>query len=270
MLLKDDTKNTQSKLANYCRSGYYDPIPGVRPERAKVYRRLVYNLMEGALSSAYPITRQVLTDDEWVDFVQHFLTQHDCQSPHLWCMPKGLWEFAVKEQYAKKLGKPYLEELLCFEWLEIEMDMMPDIDPGPYESDGDPLNSPLLLNPHNQVRTFTYPVFSRSIEDLEKHHSQYHLLLFRHQEHHEVRYVALSPLYATLVSILQNKALSAKVALEHVAKYFNLVDDATLFTEGQHFIEMLIKEGAILGYVSAESTYQSTMKTRRKFHEQNV
>lgn len=270
MLLKKETANRQQQLANFCRSGYYAPIVGVEAERVKVYRRLVYNLIEGTLSKAYPITRKILSDEEWKDFIYAFHTQYDSKSPYLWSMPKGLWEFSVKVEYAKYLNKPYLDELLCFEWLEIEMDMMLDIDAGPYHEKGDPLDSPVLFNPHHQLHTFTYPVFSRSISDIEKHKSKYHLLLFRNQQNFQVRYIALSPIYVTLVSILQAQSVSARVALEHVGKHFNIVDQTNLLSEGQRLIEMLLEEGAILGYVPTKSTYQSTVQKRRIFHEQNV
>ena len=52
-MLKQETKNIQEKLGEYCRTGEYVEIPGSNGSRLHHYRRLVYNAVGGALETAF-------------------------------------------------------------------------------------------------------------------------------------------------------------------------------------------------------------------------
>ncbi|HYG53588.1 MAG TPA: putative DNA-binding domain-containing protein, partial [Flavobacteriales bacterium] len=126
-MLRPETKSIQSKMAAYCREPEFtDAIEGSKPGRLHNYRRLVFNIIEDTLADAYPITRSMMDDEEWIDMVNAFFSKHNCQSTQLWRMPFELVEFVENHEYHTKIGRPYLLELLYFEWLEIEVYQSPD------------------------------------------------------------------------------------------------------------------------------------------------
>ena len=75
--LNKDTRHYQASLADYCRTGDYQAIPGVKTAHVHQYRRLVYNVVDDMLQSAYPLTRGLLTEEEWNELVQEFFSGHE-------------------------------------------------------------------------------------------------------------------------------------------------------------------------------------------------
>ena len=69
MQLLETTRQHQSNLALYCRSGKLTEIPGINKDNIIQYRRLVYNVVDDMLQNAYPLTYQTLTVKEWNNVV---------------------------------------------------------------------------------------------------------------------------------------------------------------------------------------------------------
>ncbi|HEY0611942.1 MAG TPA: DNA-binding domain-containing protein, partial [Chitinophaga sp.] len=111
--LNKDTRDYQSSLADYCRTGAYQAIPGVKTaQHVSQYRRLVYNVVDDMLQSAYPLTKGLLKEEEWDELVQEFFSRHACQSPQVWYMPKELYEYIVQQEAHPLLTKyPFLHDL---------------------------------------------------------------------------------------------------------------------------------------------------------------
>jgi hypothetical protein len=187
------THRYQSALAAYCRTGRYKDLPGVRTRHVNHYRRLVFNVVEDMLRSAYPLTHHLLSGREWKAMVQDFFAHHPCQSPQVWYMPKELYEYLLQKEHALLRKYPFLSELLWLEWLEVELFMMEDR-PASYIAAGDMLTDSLILNPEHHLQHFQYPVHikqARQISDADK--GDYFLVLFRKPENGEVAFMNLSP-----------------------------------------------------------------------------
>ena len=213
MPLDEKTASYQMELAQVCRDGKITPIPGVTEESAQVYRDLVRNGIEDTLRRAYPIAHAYLHRIEstainasslslWNTLVDRFIAEGNLQTPELWRMPENFLEFIIDQKSAETYNLPYLEDLLEFEWSEIELFMMPDrIDPLLYRTkkEGEGL---IIPTPEFDLLNLKYPVFRINPEELPKEEGQFFLLVFRHPLTRLVRFIELSPLVALVIESL--------------------------------------------------------------------
>lgn len=248
MQLKVETKDIQSAVAMMCRTGDEQEISGARHDRLRVYRRLVKNIVDDALRTAYPITMRALGQERWEKLVQCFLEEHSAQSPHVWEMPKELLQWYRSSGYQKEFGAEYLEDLLSFEWIEIEMYMMPDLPKPRYKRDGHVLEEPLVLNPEYKILHFQYPVFNTAPEELIANRGEYFVLAFRSPENFAIRFVQLSPMFVLVIELLGIEPMAGYDALELVGEQFGLEKSPALIEKGRAFIQNLLEDGAILGF----------------------
>ena len=123
-LLYKETIIQQSRLAMYCRTGDLLPIKGLTDNRVQTYRRLVYNVIDDTLQSAFPLTYDLLTTEEWDEIVNLFFSNHACQSTSVWKMPFEFYQFIENSAGELKEKYKFLAELLLFEWTEIEIYMI--------------------------------------------------------------------------------------------------------------------------------------------------
>lgn len=250
MLLNKDTIAIQRQLAAYCRDGQPRNIEGARPDRLHNYRRLVFNIIFDSLSQAYPITRAVLSEEEWEQLINDFFTGHDPQSNQIWKMPYELYEYAEASAYHEKLKRPYLLELLYFEWVEIEVYCMPDAEVPPCVGEGDMVSDRIIVNPDYRLLHLTYPVHKRPAKELEEHRDNYFVLVFREADSGKVQFMELSPLFAFVFERLAEKPATAREAYGAAAAAFGLANTDELLAKGLPFIEALYQRGAAFGYQS--------------------
>ncbi len=124
-----------------------------------------------SLKKAYPLTHHLLEAKQWDEMVDQFLAEVQCTSPYFWKMPEFFLHFAKKKKYSLRYDIPYLDDLLDFEWLEIEMYMMPD-QPGK----------------EDRIVIFSYPVFEKKPLPRSMKKGIYPLYAFRHPESKEIHF----------------------------------------------------------------------------------
>jgi hypothetical protein len=204
-------KDYQRAFSDYCRTGDFTTLPVYSEERAKVYHSLISNGIEDALSRAYPLTIKVLGQAEWSALVKKFQATEALPSPQLWKMPYSLIPYAEREGLSRKFNRPYLSDLLLFEWIEIEVQMMPDLLPtylAPTEQ------NQIWINPEHQLLKFSYPVF-RTIEEPEVlANGEYSVLCYREPESGEVHFVELSQTLANLIERLEESPQNISTLIE--------------------------------------------------------
>ena len=249
MYLENKTLHAQQELASYCRTGNQPTIQGTNPNRLKHYRRLVYNIFNNALTQAFPITHTVLKAQEWEELLDQFMNQHDVHDPRIWQMPKEFCEFIAINKKGEKIKKPWLNDLLLFEWTEIEVHTMPDEEQQTYTKTGSLWEDELVINPEYRLLQLSYPVHMSSIQDVEQKKGNYFLIIYREPENGNVKFIHLSPLFIhvfinlaehnnMLKETLRNSLLSFKIEKNHDRIKSHT---AMVFND-------LIKQRLILGY----------------------
>ncbi len=218
MLLCDSTYEVQSSLAAYCRTGVDPQIPGVVKERVSHYRRLVFNIIEDNLQTAYPLMHDLLSPDEWEQAVNEFFSNHPCQSTQIWSMPKEFYEYLKEVNHPLLETYPFLEELLLFEWKEIELYMSEDI-PIRYSLRGDVSKDKLVLNPEHDLIHLSWPVHLMNAGEITtEHKGSFFLMMHRETESGKIRFTNLSPAFVRMIEYLQNSPDSVSEILNKIGK----------------------------------------------------
>lgn len=246
--LNKDTRDYQSSLADYCRTGAYQAIPGVKTaQHVSQYRRLVYNVVDDMLQSAYPLTKGLLKEEEWDELVQEFFSRHACQSPQVWYMPKELYEYIVQQEAHPLLTKyPFLHDLLRLEWMEIALFMMEDrlvI----CDSNGELL----VLNPEHELVHLEYPVHVKEAKHITaRDKGDYFLVMFREPDTGDVQFMQLSPALARMIALLEDKPMSVASLAVAICGELQLELTQDILDMTQLFIDQGLQNKLIAGFLS--------------------
>ena len=249
MKLKEDTARIQDLLGDYCRTGEEAQIPGVKPGRLPHYRRLVYNVIRDTMDRAFPIAAAALWDEVWEELVQEFFSKGLPQTPQVWKLPYEFYNYHLMHETGIRIQKPWLEDLLYFEWMEIEVHTMPDRPVPEYHPRGNMFVDRLALNPEFEMIRLNYPVHMYPVHETTEKKGEYFLLIFRVPESGKVNFLNLSAIHTYILARLQEEnlplnALKGDVAQTAGIESIKYLDDAL-----EKFIGDLMEKKLILGYL---------------------
>lgn len=242
MNLSPDTHKVQSKLAKYCRDGVEVELPGSKADRLPNYRRLVFNIIQDNIESAYPIAYKYLDTDIWNELVYDFFSIHECQSYQVWKLPQEFMHFVLENNYSEKHNLPFLNDLLSFEWAEMELYNTSDI---PYEYgtlDGDIFKGHISVNPENILLTLKYPVHMVPPEKALELKGNYFVLLFREKDTGKIQFVDLSVWYAFLIEQIEQNNSTINELLEYAPQLFGVIPMEELKANTELFIRSMIEK----------------------------
>lgn len=246
--LLEDTAVQQSRLANYCRTGVLEPIKGLTENRVGNYRRLVYNVIDDTLQTAFPLTYNLLTEEEWDETVNQFFSNHACQSTSVWKMPYEFYQYIEETDTKLKSIYPFLTELLLFEWMEIELYMMEDMQFPEVEISGNFESKAILFNPEFKLMQLSYPVHQKNPNKIiETDKGEYFLLMFRDKLSGAIQFVNLSLFYAWLTEKIHVSQKPLKNILSEGADLFG-IDYESLLNNSISFLSELKTKSFILGF----------------------
>ena len=248
-MLKPETIDLQNKLAKYVRTGEETQIEGAVQGRLHHYRRLVFNVIHNTLSQAYPIAKEILGNEKWDNLVNEFFINHDPQEAQIWRMPFELYEYIDKVNYSEKIGIEYLDQLVYFEWLEIELFGMKDEVIPEFTDQGDILNDELVLNPYLIITHLQYPFHKNNHEELIENKGDYFIITYRDIKTDKVNFFEISPLFAVILEEL----IENKIALDSIVFTIDKLKVNDFNTIKQHtitFLNDILLRGIILGFKS--------------------
>ncbi|MDP2038596.1 MAG: putative DNA-binding domain-containing protein, partial [Ignavibacteria bacterium] len=246
--LLEDTAVQQSRLANYCRTGVLEPIKGVTENRVGNYRRLVYNVIDDTLQTAFPLTHNLLSEEEWDETVNRFFSNHACQSTSVWKMPYEFYQSIEGSDPNLKKIYPFLTELLLFEWMEIELYMMEDMRFPETRISGNFESSVIKFNPEFKLMQLGYPVHQKNPNEIsDEDKGEYFILMFRDKLSGAIQFVNLSLFYVWLIERIDASQDSLKNILTEGTDLFGL-DYPTLLSNSIPFLSELKTKSFILGF----------------------
>lgn len=212
---KTKTHQYQSALAKYCTTGELSDIPGINTKHIHHYRRLVVNNVYDSVSSAYPLTLNLLGKERFDDVFHDFFSSAPLQNPQIWMMPK---EFMIYIHHKKSdLLEEFhvLRQLLEFEWLEIEVYMMADIS---FPKSNIP--NVYLLNPEMRLMKLDYPIHLKPSKGIIKEdRGDYFVSLHRHPQSGNVHFTNLSVPFVDVLEHLSVKPLTRNDIYTVLSKY---------------------------------------------------
>ncbi len=248
MLYTDKTYDSQKRLTNWVRTGKESGVPGATSNGLKQYRRLFRNNINNSLSQAYPISFEVLSDEEWSTLVDEFFEKHDAKTPHIWKLPFEFYQFVKANNFSEKFNYPFLNDLVHFEWLEIEVYTMPNEYPQPYVKSGDILNNVLEVNPEYRLTQLEYPVHMYAAKESVNHKGDYFLLTYREPKTFDVKFMNLDPLHVLFFEKVANENLTANQIIDFIIDQNNSIPRDKLTKSIIGFLETMIKEKLFMFY----------------------
>ena len=153
--------------------GHVTKAEGRISQAHKVYQELIYYRFEEVFEKAFPRFRKMVSEETFTKLIYDFL-EVGAQTPILWQVSGEFRDFLSANN---TLNMPYLQDLLTFEFLEIEMFMQKYEDVLPRVFD---LQKSFQLSSTVKIVTFNYPIhnpeFDFNVEAFEK--AEYRLLFF--------------------------------------------------------------------------------------------
>jgi hypothetical protein len=210
---------------------------------------LIFNIALDTLSTAYPISKELLGETVWTGIVDRFYKNTACTSPYVWKMPQDFYEYFKAKEICSNEKKqfPFLSDLVYFELLELEMYMMEDAAIPEVNPKGSFSVDKIVLHPESKIILLNYPVHTTppaqiSLED----NGQYYCLCFREPIDKKILFIDLSPYFAFVIEQLFNN-LSLEVITLQASESIGLNADE-LMEQTIPFLEHLDSKGFIIGY----------------------
>ena len=155
-----DLRARQEALTAYLRN----PRGAGRPEGlgergARVYRRLVYNNIQGFLASNFPVLRRILEGERWDALVADFLAGHRPQTPYFLEIGREFLDYLAEVREPRADDPPFLLELAHYEWVELALSVAEEEVPGrAAEAGEDLLGRRPALSPLAWPLQYAFPV----------------------------------------------------------------------------------------------------------------
>ncbi len=200
------------------------------------------------MDQAFPITVASMEEEEWDKLVHEFFSKHPTTSTQIWKLPYEFYQYHLSAGTAGRLKKPYLNDLLYFEWAEIEIHTMPDKSIDPYTDKGDPLSDKLLLNPEYEIIRLEYPVHIQAVKGIELKKGSYFVLLYREPGTGHVKFLDLSILHAFILTRIFETGESVQSFKGEIAQLAQVESEKYLDNHLTDFVNNLIDRQMILGY----------------------
>lgn len=241
-------QNFQFALASHLRHPHRVPRPvGISARRATIYHGLVRNNLEGFLLACFPITHRLLGVRRWSRLVDAFFREARCHTPYFREIPREFLHWLLTSSSLPITFPAWLPELAHYEWVELAVDVM-DVPAPVYNPTGNLLDEQPVLAAAAMNLAYVWPVHRISSEWRPRKPTATNLLVFR-DAHEAVQFIALNPVSARLVALLQaaKGELSGRDACLQVAQELQHPEPELLLPHGAHLLEQLRTAGAILG-----------------------
>lgn len=248
MNLHKETIANMELLGEYCRTGQKLDLTGITPGRLHHYRRLVSNVFNDTLRKAFPITVAALEEDSWQELVNDFFIEGLPRTPQVWKLPFEFYQYHAGQETGNKMNLPFLDDLLNFEWMEIEIHTMPDRPCPDFVSEGDLFKNQLIFNPEYEIVQLDYPVHTHPVREAIEMKGDYFALLYRLPETGHVQFLSLSALNVYIITRLQEEQVALDEIKHEFARVAGIESGKYLDDALERFLGDLLERRMILGF----------------------
>lgn len=241
----------QTAFAKHIRDPRRAPRPaGVPARRMAVYNELLYNNLEGFLLACFPVSRQILGERRWPKLVRGFFREARCHTPYFREIPREFVRWLLDGGSPLRLP-PWLGELAHYEWAELAVDVM-ETQPAVCDPDGDLLDQAPVLAPALMNLSYRWAVHRISPERRPRKAVATHLLVYRDAAE-DVQFMALNPVSARLVALLQEGGRSGRAAALAIAGELGHPQPESVVAHAAEVMADLRAAEAIVGSVAGVS-----------------
>ncbi|MFN2348490.1 MAG: DUF2063 domain-containing protein [Thioalkalivibrio sp.] len=242
-------QQVQQALTAHLRDPEGNPAPtDVEDRRIRIYRELIYNNLEGFISTGFPVIRSLYDNAAWHALVRDFLREHRAHTPYFLEIGR---EFVAWLQDGRDPGAadpPFLAEMAHYEYVEVALsvaDLPQDWQALP--ADADLLEARPTLSPLAWLLGYRYPVHRigadhRPVQPSETPH---HLLVHR-TTRDDIAFMELNPVTAHLVFRIQhNEGDTARQLLEQISGELGHADPEVVIQGGLEILGELRGRGVL-------------------------
>lgn len=232
------------------------PPPDIEDRRLAIYRELFFNNIEGLLSGNFPVIREILDDEIWLDLVHDFYREHLCKTHLFPEVPREFIRFLETRMQANAGDPAWLMELAHYEWVELALDLAEndDLEIGSVIQPENIIDTAFSLSPLAWPLGYQWPVHRLSPGFLpDETPDSPTFLLVRRDHDYKVHFEEISALIFRLLQLISDAPeLTTQQQLTVLAQEAN-TDDLESFIElGLGLYEDLISKSVLVPSMMAD------------------
>ncbi len=237
-------QSVQRDFAAYIRNPDGRAVPaGVDPRRMDVYASLVYRNLEGFLSRAFRVAREILGDARWHAMVRDFIDRHASQSPYFRDISTEFLNYLEAERDVAD-DPPFLAEICQYAWVRRSLDQADEVLPAAPDgamSDAALLDSGFAVSPLAWPLRYRFPVHRIGVDfqPVEAPAAATWLIVYRDRGD-RVGYMESNPATTRLLALL-GEGGTAREALSGLAGELGR-DAASLLGFGATVLRRLVEQ----------------------------
>ncbi len=249
----------QKNFVAYIRNATSDqallPV-GVTPERAEVYRGLVFNNIKSFLDNNFPVLSSVVGEQRWRELAQRFVAEHSCQTPYFLEIGREFLAWLRDSGYETLQDLPFAQQLAHYEWVELAVAVAED-DPAETFTADSLIDAIPLISANAWSLRYDYPVHligpgflpdapgdSRADDTAAE---QTFLLVYRDAQF-DVQFMQINALTWLLLERLKEPdPPSAREVLQQMGADFPQLTPQQLLDGGEQTLQELVARGVIIG-----------------------
>ena len=244
-----DFREIQQDFAAYLRRPEEVPIPaGVAPERAALYRELVFNNIKSFLDNNFPVLSKLLGEARWQSLAEQFVAEHACQTPYFLEIGREFLTWLRESGNRYLADMPCAEELAHYEWTELAVAVAED-DPVASFAAGALLDNCPLVSANAWPLRYDFPVHRIGPDFIpdEPPSQQTFLTVYRDRDF-DVQFMEINAITWLLLERLREpERQSARQVLEQLAADFPSLTIEQVVGGGEQTLQELVSRGIIIG-----------------------
>lgn len=241
----------EEALAAFLREpGRAEPPEGLGERGARVYRRLVYNNLQGLLAANFPVLRQTLDGGSWYALVADFLAEHRARTPYFAEVGREFLDYLAEGRGLRPGDPPFLIELAHYEWVELALSVAEEEVPAAeVDPEGDLLAGHPVLSPLVWVLQYRFPVhrIGPGFEPEAPGDQPTFLAVYRDRSD-TIGFLELNAVSARLLRLLEaGEAATGEELLRRVAGEIGHPDPERVVAFGAEVLEDLRRRDVVVG-----------------------
>ncbi|MCX4189376.1 DNA-binding domain-containing protein [Methylophaga sp. OBS3] len=207
----------QMAFAGHLRDPNSAAPENIEDRRMAIYRRLVFNNIQNFCSTAFPVLKSLLTEEQWQAMIRDFMIRHRCQRPLFNQIAREFIEYLENERDTSA-DPIFIKALAHYEWVELAL----GIDNTEFcfrkLNDGDDvLTIPLQQSRLAWLLAYDFPVHKISPQYQPDAISETpHFLLVYRNEDDQVKFIEFNAVSARLLEYIES-GLTGQQAAANIA-----------------------------------------------------
>lgn len=218
----------------------------IEPRRMALYESLFFNNVDDFFSSQFPVLKDVLGKQRWLEIMREYMVKHRAKTPLFHELGQEFLEFLQSSYEPKDSDPKFIFELAHYEWVEVALATAMEV------GFQNPVTKTLDIHQYYEVSPIAWPLsYQWPVHDIsaelipnEMPEKPTTLLVYR-DTNDQVKFLELTPmLYQLIVLIDEHRNSTFQEIIMMLAEAINQPVDR-LLTSVYPALEMLYTENVI-------------------------